>query len=266
MSARVVLPMGAEMHLILLRKRFALTPVVLPAFILFCFGSSTAQLLQFFPAADSITVLGSCTPPGLTFHLTNIPGGVDTISILPVWAEMHLGDRSGGEITQCGFAVRDSLDLNSYQILIRYLWPIPGDPQLVNYDSAFGVWGSLSVQLLSHNDSGWTDSMQVRFHAETLGDVESSQTSVPDGTRLFPNFPNPFNPSTTITYQLAQSSHVTMKIFDVLGREVASLVDSYVHAGTHTVECRLPPGASGAYLCKLQAGLWSQTIRIAYLR
>lgn len=68
---------------------------------------------------------------------------------------------------------------------------------------------------------------------------------------LGPNFPNPFNPTTSITYTIPQAVHVTLEVYDVLGREVISLVDGFMEAGRHTVEVDGSMLASGVYFYKL---------------
>lgn len=71
---------------------------------------------------------------------------------------------------------------------------------------------------------------------------------------LFENYPNPFNPTTTITYQIPTSGQVTLKVFDVLGREVTTLVDELQQPGSHTVQWDARAVASGVYFYQLCAG------------
>ncbi|HUI66102.1 MAG TPA: carbohydrate binding domain-containing protein [Bacteroidota bacterium] len=67
------------------------------------------------------------------------------------------------------------------------------------------------------------------------------------------NYPNPFNPSTTLSYTLARESKVSVRIYDVLGREVAVLVDAKEAAGAHTARWDASLKASGVYICRLRA-------------
>ena len=85
------------------------------------------------------------------------------------------------------------------------------------------------------------------------GNNSNSETSVPAGYAVM-NYPNPFNPSTIISYQLPANELVTIKVFDVLGREVRTLVNDYKTQGTYTVSFDASRLASGIYFYQLRAG------------
>jgi len=76
------------------------------------------------------------------------------------------------------------------------------------------------------------------------------------GYNLFNNYPNPFNPSTIISWHLADAGFVTLKIYDVLGREVETLVNGYQNAGAHSIifNSNRAPYSSGVYFYKLSSG------------
>ena len=80
------------------------------------------------------------------------------------------------------------------------------------------------------------------------------ESELPDVVALNQNYPNPFNPSTQITYQLPQQSDVRLQVFDMTGRQVATLVNESMNAGTHTINFDGSELSSGVYLYKLQAG------------
>ena len=86
------------------------------------------------------------------------------------------------------------------------------------------------------------------------------------GYRLFDNFPNPFNPSTTIGFDLAHRVEVRLSIFDILGREIAVLVNSGMNAGHHSIvwEAAVHPG--GVYVARLTAGSFSAMKKMVYLK
>jgi hypothetical protein len=87
-------------------------------------------------------------------------------------------------------------------------------------------------------------------------DVASGMENIlPKKIILYANYPNPFNPTTTIQYELPVKSHVVMKIFDMLGREIVTLVDEAKPAGMYSVQFNAGTLSSGMYFCRLQAGI-----------
>ena len=84
--------------------------------------------------------------------------------------------------------------------------------------------------------------------------------------RLYNNYPNPFNPATTIRYELKQEGYVSLRIFDVLGREVATLVNERQGAGPHSVVFDANRFATGAYFYTLHAGAYVRTEKMMLLR
>jgi bacillolysin len=76
------------------------------------------------------------------------------------------------------------------------------------------------------------------------------------------NYPNPFNPSTVISYQLAVNSHVTLRVYDILGRKVATLVDEQKQAGSYQATFNGSKFASGVYFYRMEAGSFVQTKKL----
>ncbi len=94
----------------------------------------------------------------------------------------------------------------------------------------------------------------------------SNETEMPKEYALFNNYPNPFNPVTTITYQLPKSGSVTLKIFDVLGREVKTLVNEQKEMGRYTVTFNASSFASGMYVYQLRANDFISTKKMLLLK
>jgi hypothetical protein len=93
----------------------------------------------------------------------------------------------------------------------------------------------------------------------TVTDVAGEDLSVPGSYELLQNFPNPFNPSTQIGMRIAEPTHVTLRVYDILGREVATLVNEQLEAGDHTRTWDASGMASGVYYYRLQAADFTQT-------
>ena len=102
--------------------------------------------------------------------------------------------------------------------------------------------------------------------SEMITSLENTSTTLPTQFTLSQNYPNPFNPSTTIKYSVTQSSNVVLKIFDVLGKEVATLINEEKPAGNYEVEFDASNLSSGVYLYKLQAGNFVETKKMILLR
>jgi hypothetical protein len=100
----------------------------------------------------------------------------------------------------------------------------------------------------------------------TVVSVGDEEIQIPKKFILNQNFPNPFNPSTTIRYQMPDAGFVTLKVFDVLGREVSTLVDEYRNAGRYEVEFDGSNLASGIYFYKIQAGEFVQTRKMILIK
>jgi hypothetical protein len=85
----------------------------------------------------------------------------------------------------------------------------------------------------------------------TARDGEQPERNVPSQTALSANYPNPFNPTTTIEYQLATSGFVTLKLYNILGEEVARLVDEGKDVGYYTATWNANNNASGVYYLRM---------------
>jgi gluconolactonase len=84
--------------------------------------------------------------------------------------------------------------------------------------------------------------------------------------KLNQNYPNPFNPSTIIEYQIKKSGFMTIKVFDMLGCEVTTLVNEYIHPGIHTIEWKASGVPSGIYFCQLKVGNFAQTKKLVLIK
>jgi photosystem II stability/assembly factor-like uncharacterized protein len=97
-------------------------------------------------------------------------------------------------------------------------------------------------------------------------EVERASNSQPKQFLLHQNYPNPFNPTTEIQFSIAKLSIVNLRIFDLLGREVATLVNEQRPGGDYSVKWEAGNLPSGVYFCRLQAGSYSETRKLVLLR
>jgi|GEM_PF-1317652 len=106
----------------------------------------------------------------------------------------------------------------------------------------------------------------LNWFPEQITSVTKAPAGVPASFDLSQNYPNPFNPSTKIDFTIPSSSQVVLKVFNVLGQEVASLVNGTMTAGSHTVTFDASKLASGVYLYKITAGSFVSTRKMVLLK
>jgi hypothetical protein len=119
----------------------------------------------------------------------------------------------------------------------------------------------------------WSDWVKVSWDSAFLLEGTLLTTGITDlamapvgAFQLGQNFPNPFNPTTQVRYQVPGVSEVTLVIYDVLGRKVATLVDEAKNPGMYTVQWDASGMASGIYFCRLSAGASVSMIKMILLR
>jgi hypothetical protein len=119
--------------------------------------------------------------------------------------------------------------------------------------TAVGAGGTI----LRTTNGGWTTSIDERDIADA---------HLPSSFLLEQNYPNPFNPTTVIKYQLPANNFVTLKVYDIFGRELQTLVHERKNAGTHTVTFNAAGLPSGVYFCRMLTDDFSQTRRLLLLK
>ena len=102
--------------------------------------------------------------------------------------------------------------------------------------------------------SSWSFLYLDDFSFTSTTDVKNEKSILPNNFELMQNYPNPFNPSTLISYQLSAKGYTTLKVYDEIGREVATLVSEEKDAGYYSVRFDAAKLPSGIYLAKLQSG------------
>jgi hypothetical protein len=94
----------------------------------------------------------------------------------------------------------------------------------------------------------------------------ASEKGLPARYSLEQNYPNPFNPATNVEFNLPATSQVQLRVYNMLGQEVATLVNGTVAAGRHTVSFDGSHLASGIYLYRLAAGSYVSTLKMVILK
>ncbi|HSW54358.1 MAG TPA: LamG-like jellyroll fold domain-containing protein [Ignavibacteriaceae bacterium] len=154
---------------------------------------------------------------------------------------------------------RDSIFTNSllYQVVPQKTFQVPAG--LLSSDSTY-YW---RVRTATNGGVGpWSEVFSFDI---VITDVEDEQ-QIPREFALLQNYPNPFNPSTSIKYQVSSKSQVSLKVYDVLGNEVATLVNEERKAGSYEVEFDAAGLSSGVYFYQLKAGNYIETKKMILIK
>jgi hypothetical protein len=106
----------------------------------------------------------------------------------------------------------------------------------------------------------------VVYQCDALEAVDNPEVPVPNRIELHPCYPNPFNPTTTISFDLSHTIRARVTVYDVMGREVSTVVDEVMNAGEHTVEFDGSVLPSGIYFARLTVGSQMMTRKMVLLR
>ena len=132
------------------------------------------------------------------------------------------------------------------------------------YATLLKDWFGLAEQTVASVLGGAFDGLG--FVSDPASPVATEGEPIPETFTLHQNYPNPFNPTTTITYTLARTERVTLRLYDAQGRLVQTLVDGQQPAGRHDVSFDAGHLASGSYFYRLEAGLGVQTRQMTLVR
>jgi hypothetical protein len=173
-----------------------------------------------------------------------------------------------GQLSNAGETITMATSQGDTVINLTYgtAFPWPGSPDGAGYSlirrpdrmyQDINDPSSWCSSVAIHGDPGKNDEMPTGVK---IGE------SIPVEFRLHQNYPNPFNPSTVIKYQLPANTFVSLKIYDILGREVITLVNGKEKAGDHSAIFDARSLPSGVYFYRLQAGPFAETKKLVLLR
>ncbi len=131
-----------------------------------------------------------------------------------------------------------------------------------SYTVAFGIVMGSSLTDLQTN----ADTMEAIYNNFVVGIEDNVLNSIPTKFSLSQNYPNPFNPSTTIKYQIPEMNFVTLRVYDVLGRYVATLVNEEKPAGYYQIEFNASALSSGIYFYQFKTDNFCETKKMLLIR
>jgi len=209
-------------------------------------------------AKINVTTLGSLSEIDVTVH----PGETHTYASGSLQRWYEITSTGSGATFDITLSYKDT-ELNG---------EIENDLNLWRWDGA--SWNGPGLS----SDTSTTDNWLKVTGQSSFGDLVISDADdpgalpveddhdIPHYYELQQNYPNPFNPSTKISWQSPVGSHQTLKVFDVLGNEIATLVDEYKPAGSYNVEFTMNNLASGIYFYQLKVGEFIQTKKMVLIK
>jgi hypothetical protein len=144
---------------------------------------------------------------------------------------------------------------------ISFLEGIPAIGDKFNLPATYGPEGSQNAA-----SGDYIKTLYFLFGSSNTTNVTESSPQIPQKFSLEQNYPNPFNPSTTIKYQVTEAQVTTLKIYDLLGREVAILVNKAEPPGIYEVQWNASTMPSGVYYYRLQTGSHVETKAMTLLK
>ncbi len=142
-------------------------------------------------------------------------------------------------------------------------------PNVIEWDEDY-TWSHL--EHISNHKNIWYVGFGHMFLYHLLQDdimpssIADNESAQPEGFELAQNYPNPFNPSTTISYTIPRNAHVSISVTNMLGQQVASLVNQQMPSGTHQTRFDAVALPSGLYVYTLKAGNYQQSRKMVLMR
>ena len=197
---------------------------------------------------------------------------VELVSFAAEWTNgsVELTWSTASESDNLGFIIERRSGNGQWRQIASYL----------THHELTGQGTTSALTLYTFNDTGTNAGMEYTYRLSDVssnGEIAelftaSAEAAVtPSLTQLLAAYPNPFNPQTCIPYQLSQDSQVEISIYDVLGRQVRTLIDQHQYAGSYKtwwngMDDAGHPLPSGAYIVRMQTGKASQTNKVLYIK
>ena len=190
-----------------------------------------------------------------------LPVELSSFNAVQIASSVLLKWRTETEVNNFGFDVERAENINGAMQNWNKIGFVPGNgnsnsPKDYSFTDNPAIGNKYFYRLKQIDSDGQTE----------FSNVISIDLNIPNKFALEQNYPNPFNPTTTITYSIPFDTDVELKIYDVLGKEVATLVKEFKDAGIHSIEFGASKLSSGVYLYRLQAGTFVQNKKMIVLK
>lgn len=219
--------------------------------------------------------------PGQLITIKNDPAAIDLqlpMTFNTTWSQSYTGTTylNGTPFTTSNFSINVVVDAwgtmtlpggSSFDALRIRESTTVGGTTTVDYSFLSKTGANVTVEASDPNppNSGVISAVWYDWNLSFTTDVEQI-SGLPSNFSLSQNYPNPFNPTTKIEYSIPEESFVQLKVYDILGNEVATVVNQEQNAGTYRADFNAENLASGLYIAKLQAGNYTKSIKMTLLR
>ncbi|MCB0748547.1 MAG: endo-1,4-beta-xylanase, partial [Ignavibacteriae bacterium] len=253
----------------LARKYLPNTELILNDYGIINDNAATTSYLQIINLLKARNLIDGIGVQGHRFELENtttstLKSNLDRLAAtgLPIYiSELDLGNLNDSGTPD------DAKQLELYKKYFPVLWQHPGVKGIT-------LWGYLEGQMwqttcfLVHTDGEQRPALDwmVQYIKDNPVGVNENTSVLPNNFELEQNFPNPFNPATNIRYNIANTTKVTLKVYDILGREVQTLVNKIQSPGRYSVEFNAASLSSGIYFYQLNAGSFNSIKKLVVLK
>lgn len=203
------------------------------------------------------TVIDTTTNPESIYYSPNVIFE-NNIEADPSFTDQGVLDHSNELKGYVERIISETLDEGwQYELNFPPVWPLPEN---LAYSNA--ALQSAGTDGFAVGDLNWFPEQKEQW----VTGIKEVDTGLPTGFELTQNYPNPFNPATTIKFSIPQSDVVTIKVYNVLGQEVQTLVNQVMNAGTYEVDFNASHLSSGVYIYSITAGNYAATKKMMLLK
>lgn len=256
-------------------------------FLLFTLFLSVVVTIYVFGYHSGITGRTKKNGVGCTCHAnspsTNVSVVIDgSATLLPGQTETYTVTISGGPLAAAGTNIaasagsltpgaglrlasselthQEPIIPSSGKVVFTFTYTAPATEGTV---TLYANGNSVNLDGTNGNDQ-WNFAQNKTVSVSSATDIESEKHNL--SYDLKQNYPNPFNPTTTIFYQIPQAGNVALKVYNITGAEVASLVNGYKQSGSYSVEFDASNLTSGVYFYKISVNNFSEIKKMVLLR
>ena len=164
------------------------------------------------------------------------------------------------------YYMQTSLDKNNWSVIADQENGTGGTGYVETWTGFSTVARYLELVMVGHGSNGAYSVAEISAYGSPATGVRTDNSQAPLVYSLSQNYPNPFNPATTLKYSLANPAYVKLVVYDLLGRQVASLVNEKQNAGEYTVRFDARTLASGMYFYRIEAGSFAQVKKMMLIK